>query len=154
MRVQCPDCTIAYDVPEHLLAGRKVLRCARCGAEWVPGAAQASEPVQTTSAPPVQAAVPDTPAHAPVPPPVDTAPLAPSPREEEPERPPFSAMQRLARPVEPPPRTPWVGMAWVGSLIVLAALAWGALTWRADIMHAWPPSTRAYAAIGLAPTSP
>jgi hypothetical protein len=63
-------------------------------------------------------------------------------------------MQRLARPIEPPHRTPWVGMAWVGSLVVLAALAWGALTWRADIMHAWPPSTRAYAAIGLAPTSP
>ena len=63
-------------------------------------------------------------------------------------------MERLARPVEPPRRTPWIGLAWVGSLIVVAALAWGAVNWRADVMHAWPPSTRAYAALGLAPTSP
>jgi hypothetical protein len=63
-------------------------------------------------------------------------------------------MQRLVLPVEPPRRSAWVSVAWVASLVVLAALAGSAVVWRADVMHAWPPSTRAYAALGLAPTSP
>lgn len=146
MRVQCPDCTIAYDVPDHLLVGHRVLRCARCGAEWTPGqpAAKPEEATPVQSPPPLPAALPPLAAPAPL----------PDQHEAQLEREPFSAMQRLALPVEPPRRTPWVGLAWVGSLIVVAALAWGAVTWRADVMHAWPPSTRAYAALGLAPTSP
>jgi predicted Zn finger-like uncharacterized protein len=154
MRVQCPNCTIVYDVPEHLLVGRKTLRCARCGAEWVPGEPSA-KPAQTVAPRPVQGP-PATPPAAPsafIEPEVAPS-IAHGRREEQIEREPLSAMERLARPVEPPPRSPWLGVAWVGSLIVLAALAWGAVAWRADVMHAWPPSTRAYAMIGLAPTSP
>lgn len=151
MRVQCPDCTIAYDVPDHLLVGRKALRCARCGAEWTPGEL-ASKPVEAIPArppPPLPATPPPKPTSF-----AESAPVAPPPHEEQIEREPFSAMERLARPVEPPPRSHWVGFAWVGSLVVLTALAWGAVAWRANVMHAWPPSTRAYAALGLAPTSP
>jgi len=153
MRVQCPDCTVAYDVPDHLLTGRRVLRCARCGAEWTPGE-PAPKPVETAAVRPALA-LPATPApdSAAIAEPA-AAPIAPDPHEGRIESQPFSAMERLARPVEPPRRTPWAGLAWVGSLIVLATLAWGAVAWRADVMHAWPPSTRAYAALGLAPTPP
>jgi len=151
MRVQCPDCTIAYDVPDHLLAGRKVLRCARCGAEWAPGepAVKPAETLPTHQSPPLTPPVPPAPAAF-----AEPLPIPLSLHEEPVENHPLSAMERLVRPVEPPRRTPWVGLAWVSSLIVVAALAWGAVTWRADVMHAWPPSTRAYAALGLAPTSP
>jgi predicted Zn finger-like uncharacterized protein len=155
MRVQCPECTIVYDVPEHLLAGRKALRCARCGTEWTPGS-PAADSGNMPSVGPEQAVAPALPAldAGPAVEPEASAPIALGRREEQIEHGPYSAMQRLARPVEPPRRTPWVGLAWVGSLIVVAALAWGAVTWRADVMHAWPPSTRAYAALGLVPTSP
>jgi predicted Zn finger-like uncharacterized protein len=153
MRVQCPDCTIVYDVPEHLLVGRKALRCARCGAEWTPGE-PAPAPVENVAARPMQG-LPATPPAGPASliEPEAAPPIAHGWHEEQIERGAFSAMERLARPVEPQRRLPWAGMAWVGTLVVLGALAWGAVAWRADVMHAWPPSTRAYAALGLAPTS-
>jgi hypothetical protein len=40
--------------------------------------------------------------------------------------------------------------SWAVSLALLAALGWGGVRWRTDIMHAWPPSERLYAALGLA----
>jgi hypothetical protein len=39
--------------------------------------------------------------------------------------------------------------AWVLSLAVLAGVVWAAYAYRAEIMAAWPPSQRAYAAMGL-----
>jgi predicted Zn finger-like uncharacterized protein len=150
MRVQCPNCSIAYDVPEHLLVGRKALRCARCGTEWMPDEV-APKPVKTI---PMSLTQPLPPIPAPGFAEPLSSPITLGPREEQTEREPLTAMERLARPVEPPRRTPWVGIAWVASLLVLGALAWGAVNWRADVMHAWPPSIRAYAALGLAPTSP
>ncbi len=38
MRIACPSCAAAYDVPEALLAGRKSVRCARCSNDWRPEA--------------------------------------------------------------------------------------------------------------------
>lgn len=40
---------------------------------------------------------------------------------------------------------------WAVSLVLLAALGWGSVRWRGDVMRAWPPSERLYAALGLAP---
>ena len=40
--------------------------------------------------------------------------------------------------------------AWIVSLILLALLVDAAYIWRAQIMAAWPPSERLYAALGLA----
>jgi predicted Zn finger-like uncharacterized protein len=147
MRVQCPNCAIGYEVPDHLLVGRKALRCARCGTEWMPEI-EAPTPAEAMPVPPAQV-------H-PAPPPrfTEPAPSLHDSHEERAEREPITAMERLARPVEPPRRTPWVGIAWVASLLIIGAAAWGAVNWRTDVMHAWPPSARAYAAVGLAPTSP
>ncbi len=58
-------------------------------------------------------------------------------------------MQRLVQPIEPPKRSVWPLVAWAVSLIVLLALVGGAFVWRAQIMHAWPPSARVYATLGL-----
>lgn len=39
--------------------------------------------------------------------------------------------------------------AWTVSLVVLCSIGWGAVHWRNDIMLIWPPSERAYQAVGL-----
>ncbi len=39
--------------------------------------------------------------------------------------------------------------AWVISLVVVVSLGWGAVHWRGSVMAAWPPSQRAYQAVGL-----
>ncbi|MDQ1081572.1 zinc-ribbon domain-containing protein [Pseudoroseomonas cervicalis] len=36
MRLQCPDCAAAYEVPESLVAPGRLVRCVRCGHGWVP----------------------------------------------------------------------------------------------------------------------
>ncbi len=68
---------------------------------------------------------------------------------------PSSAVPAPAPKVRPPvPAQPSamrkdVAAAWVFSLVLLGAMGWSAIAWRHPIMMAWPPSQRAYAAIGL-----
>lgn len=120
MRIACPSCSAAYEVPESLLAsGPRLLRCARCGHQFqasmpaAPAAAPAA-PAQAAPAPaapsPVAGAVPVAPAPsgpairpepalAPEPPP---EPLRPGPAE------PRAAPQELPPPLaadsdRPPP---------------------------------------------------
>jgi hypothetical protein len=46
-------------------------------------------------------------------------------------------------------------LAWAGSIVLLILLGAVAFAWRTQIVAAWPPSARAYAAFGLhPPTSP
>jgi hypothetical protein len=61
-------------------------------------------------------------------------------------------MERLTRAAEPPKPSVWVRVAWALSLVLVALMLWSAVNWRADIMRIWPPSTRAYAALGLTDT--
>lgn len=87
MRIACPNCAAAYEVPDRLLAsGPRALRCARCGQTWTP-----SESVPPQAAP----APEDRPAPPPPSPPPDM--VEPEP---EPELPPPSP---LVRPAPPPP---------------------------------------------------
>jgi predicted Zn finger-like uncharacterized protein len=60
MRLVCPECTAAYDVPDSMLGGAaRRVRCARCSHEWIfDPAAQAAAP---PSEPPPEAA-PSSPA--------------------------------------------------------------------------------------------
>jgi hypothetical protein len=41
------------------------------------------------------------------------------------------------------------GAAIAISIAVLIALGWAAYAWRAEVMLAWPPSQRLFAALGL-----
>jgi len=134
MRITCPSCHAAYEVPASLLGpgGRKV-RCARCAFEWLPDA---------------MAAVP-APPEAPAP------RLRPEPHLERPlraeapppERQPPPSLRARARP------TPMLAgaAAIVISVMVLAALGWAAFAWRAEVMHVFPASERLFAAVGLRP---
>ncbi len=156
MRITCPACDAAYDVPDARIAGGRAVRCARCGSDWVPLADTApppqalplpdpvppadAAPSQTVQAAPVAAvAVPAattlaSPA-ATMPPP--TAPALPS-----------SPAPARARPSPP------ILLAWAASFLLLGFLVWAGIAWRAGIMHAWPPSERLYAALGLLRGSP
>jgi predicted Zn finger-like uncharacterized protein len=147
MRIACPSCSVAYDVPDSLLKAGRVVRCAGCGGEWTPVEAMAAEP---------EPAPPEPPASAPEPPPAAAAPPVPTiadraPPATEPAPRPASAMDRL---VQPPARSSslvQLRLAWLASVLLLALLAWGAHAWRAQIVTAWPPSARLYAAFGMQP---
>ena len=125
MRIECPSCSAAYDPPEEQLAAGRAVRCARCGAKWTPIAQVQPAPATT----PIVA--PPRPPHVKV-----LSPLQPIP---------VAAALRQRRPVE---RELLLG-SWVLSIAVLLLLGWAAVTWREGIMRAWPPSERAYAALGL-----
>jgi predicted Zn finger-like uncharacterized protein len=148
MRIACPSCNAAYDVPPERLAAGRVVKCARCAESWIP------IPV---AAGPVAAIPAEAPAIDPVPQPTMDAPTMDAPAMDEaapsiePPAPKTPPPEPLVPPAEPPRRSraPLVA-AWLLSIAVLAALGWAAIDRRADIMAAWPPSTRAYAAIGLA----
>jgi len=140
MRIACPSCSAAYDVPDSLMTAGRVVRCARCGGNWTPvAAAPAVEP---------EPVVPQ-----PLP---DERPAAPPAAQDGPDPPVLarpSAMDRLAahaRPALPPPATR-LRLAWAGSVALLVLATAGAMAWRSQIVDAWPPSARAYAFFGLEP---
>lgn len=121
MRITCPTCTAAYDVPDARIVPGQGVRCARCGADWVPLQA-ASAPADDVDGPkPTLSSEPEALALA-------------------------HPLPILARNVRNPP---FVLAGWVLSAALLACLAWAAYAWRTDIMRQWPPSQRMYAAFGL-----
>jgi len=56
--------------------------------------------------------------------------------------------ERLVEPAPSRPAAP-VALAWLLSLAVLGAAGWAGYRYRAEIVEAWPPAARLYAAIGL-----
>lgn len=137
MRVACPACDATYEVPDHLIGAGRRLRCAKCGHEWLvqaPGAPKgAAPPAPSVAEPPPAPARDRSPAH--------------------------PALRRPPQVIEPPlpqfgdtvPQRPrialWLG--WIASILVLLLLAASVLMFRADIVAAWPPAERFYAALGL-----
>ncbi len=143
MRIVCPSCHAAYEVPGSLLAGGKAVRCARCGSEWTPAA---------PANPPPPAAEPPS------------APSAPEPEPEaggrvEPRLPGYHPRSiDTADDARPParddeidlaPRRRGALIAWAVSLLLLALLIWAAFAFRSNVMGAWPPSERLFALLGL-----
>lgn len=120
MRIVCPSCAAEYDVPAFRLTPRKVVRCARCGGEWM-AVHEAAE-----SVPPLE------PPESPSTPQADvTAPL-----------PAVTAMDRLAAsPARPPSRAALIG-AWIMTCVVLVGAVAAVVVWRADVTRAWPPIGR------------
>jgi predicted Zn finger-like uncharacterized protein len=144
MRIVCPSCDATYDVPDAMLAGgaRKV-RCVRCGNEWMPtGVTVAPLAFEEQHA--------ATPAHR-APEPLE--PLARAEPRLHPLRPRHDLAREMAEPVPQETPAPGAGagtvVAWGISLAVLVALGVAAVQWRAEVMAAWPPSERLFAALGL-----
>ncbi len=130
MRITCPSCHTEYDVSDEKLAGRMV-RCARCATEWTP--------VPEFAAPPVEE---EAQGHAlmPEPPVMDEPEPVPFP--------PQIVVPPRQAPAPPPPQQSAV-LAWIASLVVIVAAVTASYIWRADVMQVWPPSQRAYQALGL-----
>ena len=166
MRIVCPSCRAAYEVPESLVAGGNAVRCAKCGRQWAPRppAAAPEPPPGPKPAPPPVAGTPPPSPLAPSPVRAELPPLA------EPTAPPpdLRTEPRLPtyRPrtidslddgrlpprddeIALPPRRTGVVLAWLVSLAVLALLVWAAYAFRGTVIGAWPPSARLYAALGL-----
>ncbi len=179
MRIVCPACSAAYEVPDALLGTGRPVRCARCGREWTPAdAAQQRESPQAEatqvegSGEPSRAGsvvervgelpasgtglsisvVEPPPQAAPETGPPATPEPAADPGEPEPVMEPAltaSAEQALVEPRAPREGT-LLRLAWAASVLAILLLAWAAYGWRTEIMQAWPASERIYAALGLA----
>ena len=126
MRIVCPSCHAAYDVPDQVVARRRKLRCARCGADFnaagsEPAVQPRPAPAQTPDVPRVLAAERR---------PAVIADPAPQPG-----------------PDKPAPRAD-VMAGWVASLALLVVMGWSAVNWREPIMQAWPAATRVYTVLG------
>ena len=155
MRIACPTCAAAYDVPDALLAaGPRLLRCARCSTEFSAALPEAQAPPEpepepepapqpAPAAPPPDSALPE-PAIAP------TAELALAPPERPtPTRGPAapSPMDALDGPA--PPGQGRLAAAWIASFGAIGAGLFALLHWQAEIAAAWPPASRLYAVLGL-----
>ena len=138
MRIVCPSCSAAFEVPETRLAPGQVVRCARCSADWTPLAvpepavlAQSVEPLEQPL--PTRSAEPATP----MTPAVQATP----------------SKGRLALLLDrlsfASAGEPALIAGWAASIAVLLILVWAAVAWRSDVMRAWPPSERLYTALGL-----
>jgi predicted Zn finger-like uncharacterized protein len=122
MRLICPSCSAAYDVPDHRLGGgARRLRCTRCAHEWKLEPAPEAPPPE----PPRLYGEPRIPLAAAFP---DVQPAVKQP-----------TLDRQAL------------VAWAASIVVLVGLGVAAVQFRAEVMQGWPPSQRVYAVFGAMP---
>jgi len=136
MRIVCPACTAAYEVPPTLLKPGQVVRCARCAREWVPSPAALEAQMEASAE--------ANPTVAPVAEPAAEPTTRGTPDFD------VSAIRRtLSAPPPERPRSVAPRLAWAASIVAVLLLGWGAYAGRSAIMHAWPPSIRLYAALGL-----
>ncbi|MFC7608495.1 MJ0042-type zinc finger domain-containing protein [Teichococcus aestuarii] len=61
MRLECPACAAAYDVPDALLAPGRAVRCVRCAQSWVPLPARLEAPPPLLALPPLRPSGPRPP---------------------------------------------------------------------------------------------
>jgi len=127
MRIVCPSCDVAYDVPDAVLTARPLMRCARCAHEFkLPAPPGATAPA--FAEPPEEA-----PAAEPTPP--DAVPPSLTHQRTGPK----AADRRL------------VLSAWATSLAVIVLAIGLGVSYRRPVMHAWPASIRLYAVFGMEP---
>ena len=154
MRIVCPSCSAAFEVPKTRLAPGQAVRCARCGTDWTPLAAP--EPAKVAQSGVAQSTVAQS----------EVAQSEQSPERPLPSRNPEPVILTKSAVLAAPRRTllapllnrlnltlmaePALVAGWTVSIAVLLALVWAAVIWRSDVMHAWPPSERLYTTLGLA----
>jgi len=168
MRVACPSCAAAYEVPDALLTADRTVRCARCGENWKPMAPVAGQrdggherdSLSATN----QSAPAPAPARAPAPALARAGSTAAGPFLNDGSRAatalpsrgahPVSAMERLAA-LAKHPRDPDMALtaAWAASVVLLVLILAATLVWRDEIAHVWPATGRLYAWVGLPVTS-
>lgn len=153
MRLACPSCAAAYELPETLfLAGPRMVRCARCAHSWLasaPGPEPEPEPESLAEAPAEPPAEPRLPeaVMAEADPPRRPSPLRRRAAAAAPE-PPTPLPDFSLAPPEPPRRAGSVAIAWAASIALLMAGSWAGWTNREGVMHAWPASTHLFVALG------
>jgi len=112
MRLVCPECSAAYEAPDHLFGPQpRQVRCNRCGYQWTVIAAPSTTGTEAEASPVPPPALAPTPVPVPVavapppepppplpPEPVFVAPMVPSPE-------PVAMPQPVAEVIPPPVRT-------------------------------------------------
>ncbi len=165
MRLICPACSATYEVPEQKLAGRRTVKCARCGEGWEPEGLAALVPAAAAPVDPPaveEDAAVDGAVAAPAPAAEDTgAELAAGPGtalgvEEAPVEtlaPARLVVAPAARSLLAPewraPPSPALPLAWgVSVAAVVCGLAFLVID-HAAVAAAWPPMQRLYALLRL-----
>ena len=156
MRIECPGCDAAYEVPEAQIRPGRSVRCVRCAVQWRPG----GEPVEAVVAP--------SPVEPPGEAPADPGDFDPGNEEAGRDEPVRDGVVRLRQsgvpaqliPVDEPVAqgagaslrklATW-RMGWMASLLLLGGLLVSATYWRMAIMQDWPPSVRLYTTLGAGP---
>ena len=123
MRLACPSCSAEYEVPSARLTPPRMVRCTRCGGEWIAGA----EPEEWPPASPAHDSDPDQST-------VDPSLSEPAPQ--------VTATDRLASHAPPPRRSTHLIAAWVMSFVVLSGAVVAVLVWRQPLVRTWPPIGR------------
>ncbi|MCX7381156.1 MAG: zinc-ribbon domain-containing protein [Alphaproteobacteria bacterium] len=155
MRIVCPSCSAAYEVPDRILAAGKKVRCARCGENWLPEEAAGLVPPEPPPPPPLTPVplAPAPTARTPVAPPVMPAPAVPPPEPQLAERPEAvtepAAIVPGARPPGGKASRGGLPVALGVSTLALAGMLAAAVVWRAALMAVWPPSQRLFGWLGL-----
>lgn len=140
MRVVCPSCNAAYDVPERLLGGgARRLHCNRCGHEWTLDPMDASAAIAQSGARDLVVATP--------PPPAAERPIPVKLRPDDAER----RALRAAFAERPVDRGATMGavIGWTLTAAILIGIGYLGYVRRDAVMTAWPASERLYSALGL-----
>ena len=182
MRIACPKCNAAYDVPPAQLAPGRTVRCARCTETWTP--------VETEDAAPAIATIAETPRPLPTSPqpaasqfptpepavPNLAEPSLIGPNLAEPQSagpqpadlppapfavpvfgaapPPTSAETNAAMKARLNRHRPPIFIGWLTTILVLAGLAYVVEAYSGPIIRIWPAAARAYAVFGIGPLPP
>lgn len=143
MRIVCPSCAAAYEVPDTRVLPGQSVRCARCGTNWTPVAEPLTVPKPFGPLlPPIDAGSSPTGS-----PPIAKS-ASPSPAAQI-FSPPDAYAATLDRPGISLAASSAVLIGWILSVAIIIGFCWAAIAWRDDIMHAWPPSERLYSTLGL-----
>jgi predicted Zn finger-like uncharacterized protein len=141
MRIICPACAAAYEVPDRLIGTGRSLRCRSCGHAWrvEPQATGAWEPQATGAMPP----------EPPPPPLAGPPPLVAPPATLVPRRAPQLIDPPLPRPSDLPPHgRVALRLAWGASILAVVGMGIALWLFRAEIVEAWPPAARLYLMLG------
>lgn len=157
MRIVCPLCSSAYEVPDAMLAGGRRLACVRCLNEWVPELPEKERQPADELTMPGLLPESEVPALAPLPPPRDVSAKpeidAPAGDETPPllrSEPRFSAiLADLRRERARPDRRLETILVLGASVLIMLGAFVGIYVYRQALMDIWPPSQRLFSALHL-----